>query len=36
VHNAARRGLTVDQAAEEFGVSDVAMSWRYYNLGIRT
>ena len=34
VHDAANRGLDIDAAAELFGVSDIAMEWRYFNLGI--
>ena len=35
VREAAANGMTIDQAAEHFVVSDVAMRWRYFNLGIR-
>jgi len=34
VHQAAADGLTVAEAAVQFVVSDVAMAWRYFNLGI--
>ena len=34
VRRAAGEGLDVDAAAERFGVSDIAMEWRYFNLGI--
>ena len=34
VRDAAASGLDVDSAAERFGVSDIAMEWRYFNLGI--
>ena len=34
VHDAAARGMDVDAAAELFCVSDIAMEWRYFNLGI--
>ena len=30
----ARAGMDVDTAAEHFGVSDIAMEWRYFNLGV--
>ena len=36
VRAAAAEGLDHEQAAERFVVSDVAMRWRYYNLGINT
>lgn len=34
IHQAAAEGLDIDAAAERFGVSDIAMEWRYFNLGI--
>ena len=34
VRAAASAGLDIDAAAERFGVSDIAMEWRYFNLGI--
>ncbi|MBU6363125.1 MAG: ImmA/IrrE family metallo-endopeptidase [Acidobacteria bacterium] len=34
VRDAANRGMDVDAAAELFGVSDIAMEWRYFNLEI--
>ena len=34
VRRAAAEGLDVDAAAERFGVSDIAMEWRYFNLRI--
>ncbi|MBM3698031.1 MAG: ImmA/IrrE family metallo-endopeptidase [Actinobacteria bacterium] len=34
VRDAASGGLDIDAAAEVFGVSDIAMEWRYFNLGI--
>jgi Zn-dependent peptidase ImmA (M78 family) len=34
VRAAAAEGTDVDTAAERFGVSDIAMEWRYYNLRI--
>jgi Zn-dependent peptidase ImmA (M78 family) len=36
VRRAAANGLDVDAAAERFGVSDIAMEWRYFNIGITT
>ena len=36
VRAAAAEGLDHEQAAERFVVSDVAMRWRYFNLGINT
>ena len=34
VHEVAARGMDVDAAADLFCVSDIAMAWRYFNLGI--
>ncbi|MSO45110.1 MAG: ImmA/IrrE family metallo-endopeptidase [Thermoleophilia bacterium] len=34
VRATAARGIDVDHAAVHFGVSDIAMEWRYFNLGI--
>lgn len=34
VRDAAAKGMDVDAAAEHFGVSDIAMEWRYFNIGI--
>jgi len=34
VHEAAERGLSPEEAAVRLGVSDIAMEWRYFNLGI--
>ena len=34
VRRAAQAGLAPEQAAERMGVSDIAMEWRYFNLGI--
>lgn len=34
VRGVAAEGMEVDAAAELFGVSDIAMEWRYFNLGI--
>lgn len=34
VRRAAADGMQVDAAAALFGVSDIAMEWRYFNLGI--
>ena len=34
VHSVAATGASITAAAAEFGVSDVAMRWRYFNLGI--
>ena len=34
VRRAAAEGLDADAAAERFGVSDIAMEWRYFNIGI--
>jgi len=34
VHSVAATGVSVSVAAAQFGVSDVAMHWRYFNLGI--
>ena len=34
VHLVAATGASVTAAAAQFGVSDVAMRWRYFNLGI--
>ncbi|MBM3664388.1 MAG: ImmA/IrrE family metallo-endopeptidase [Actinobacteria bacterium] len=36
VREVAAGGMDVDTAAERFGVSDIAMDWRYFNLGITT
>ena len=34
VHSVAATGASITAAAAQFGVSDVAMRWRYFNLGI--
>jgi Zn-dependent peptidase ImmA (M78 family) len=34
VRRAAARGLSPGKAAERMGVSDIAMEWRYFNLGM--
>jgi Zn-dependent peptidase ImmA (M78 family) len=34
VRRAAAEGIDADAAAERFGVSDIAMEWRYFNLDI--
>ncbi|MDA3005216.1 MAG: ImmA/IrrE family metallo-endopeptidase [Actinomycetota bacterium] len=34
VRSMAARGVGAAEAAERFGVSDIAMEWRYFNLGI--